>query len=376
MLIAGRALQGLGGALLSPAALAVITTTFAEGSERTKALAVWAAIASGGSAVGLLLGGILVDALSWEWIFAVNVPIGIAIAIAALRLVPNSRIESATRHFDIPGAVSVTAGLSLLVYTIVKAQEWGWGSVETLGLGAVALALLGAVRRDRVALAGAAGPARAVPAALAGARQRGLPAPDGGDVLDVLLRLDLRPERARLLGADRRARVPAGDRRDHDRRHRGPAAGAADRRPRRDPDRHAGGERSGSRCSPLGTQVDGTYLGLLAGLLPVSIGLGLSFVPLTLVATTGVAENEAGLASGVFNTSQQIGGALGLAVLATLANDRTVSFLSGLGGAPTPAQQSAALVDGLPARLLRRRRPVRRRHDRWSRRCCGAATWR
>ena len=143
-LIGARALQGLGGALLSPAALAVITTTFSEGSERTKALAVWAAVASGGSAVGLLLGGILVEALSWEWIFIVNVPVGVALTVAALRLVPNSRVEGARRHFDIPGAVSVTAGLVLLVYAIVKAQDWGWGSLETLGLGAVAIALLGA----------------------------------------------------------------------------------------------------------------------------------------------------------------------------------------------------------------------------------------
>ena len=244
-LIVARALQGLGGALLSPAALAVITTTFSEGAERTKALAVWAAVASGGSAVGLLLGGILVDALSWEWIFFINIPVGVALTFAALRLVPNSRIETARRHFDIPGAVSVTSGLVLLVYTIVKAQEWGWGSLETLGLGAAALALLGAFACDRAPLAGAAGPPRDLPQALAGARQRRLPAPDGGDVLDVLLRLDLRPDDPRLLGARGRARLPPGDRRDHDRRHRRPAAGAADRRPRSEPDRDAGrGDRA------------------------------------------------------------------------------------------------------------------------------------
>src|SRR3954454_22655912 len=138
MLIGGRALQGLGGALLSPAALAVITTSFGEGTARTKALSIWAAIASGGSAAGLLLGGVLVQALSWEWIFFVNVPIGVAIVFASLRLVPNSRVDAAPRHFDVSGAISVTAGLVVLVFAIVRAQEWGWGSGRTLGLGAVA----------------------------------------------------------------------------------------------------------------------------------------------------------------------------------------------------------------------------------------------
>src|ERR687888_580918 len=127
MLIGGRALQGLGGALLSPAALAVITTSFDEGAARTKALSIWAAIASGGSAAGLLLGGVLVETLSWEWIFFVNVPIGVGIVAAALRLVPDSRVESARRHFDLAGAISVTSGLVVLVFVIVRAQVWGWG---------------------------------------------------------------------------------------------------------------------------------------------------------------------------------------------------------------------------------------------------------
>ena len=240
-LIVARALQGLGGALLSPAALAVITTTFSEGSERTKALAVWAAVASGGSAIGLLLGGILVDALSWEWIFFVNVPVGIALTFAALRLVPNSRVESARRHFDIPGAVSVTAGL---VNPGLRDRQ---GAGVGLGLGRDARprrrrpGAARRLRRDRAPLPGAAGPPGDLPQALAGARQRRLPDPDGGDVLDVLLRLDLRPERPRLLAARVRARLPPGDRRDHDRRHRRPAAGAADRCSRDHADRDAGG---------------------------------------------------------------------------------------------------------------------------------------
>src|SRR6202012_4243077 len=107
-LIVGRAVQGLGGAMLSPAALSVITTSFGEGAQRTKALSVWAGGAAGGGAVGLLLGGFLVESLSWEWIFFVNVPVGVAIVFAALRLVPNSRQENAMRHFDLLGATAVT----------------------------------------------------------------------------------------------------------------------------------------------------------------------------------------------------------------------------------------------------------------------------
>ena len=142
-LVAFRALQGLGGALVSPAALSIITTTFAEGPERTKALGVWGAIAAGGGAFGLLLGGVLVEALSWEWVFFVNVPIGIAAAFLSSRLIVESKAERAGA-FDIAGAVLVTAGLMVLVYAIVRAEQNGWTSATTLGLGAVALALLAA----------------------------------------------------------------------------------------------------------------------------------------------------------------------------------------------------------------------------------------
>src|SRR3954452_9155901 len=142
MLVAGRALQGLGGALVSPAALSIITTTFVSAADRTKALGVWSAIAAGGGAFGLLLGGILTDALSWEWIFFVNVPVGLLALAAAVRFVPESRAEGARRAFDLAGAVSVTSGLVVLVYAIVKAQEWGWGATNTLGLLALSAALL------------------------------------------------------------------------------------------------------------------------------------------------------------------------------------------------------------------------------------------
>src|SRR5437870_11810137 len=142
VLIGGRALQGLGAALVSPAALSVLTTTFAEGRERTRALGVWSAIAAGGGAVGLVLGGLLTDTLSWRWAFFINLPIGIAAALLSLRYVPNTRAERRPETVDLGGAISVTAGLLVLVFGIVKAQEYGWTSARTLGTGALAVTLL------------------------------------------------------------------------------------------------------------------------------------------------------------------------------------------------------------------------------------------
>src|SRR5947208_1547394 len=142
MLIGCRALQGLGAALVSPAALSIITTTFAEGAERARALGVWAAIAIGGLAVGLLLGCVMTHAFSWPWIFFVNVPVGIAALILSIRLVPESRDENAHGNYDIGGAVTATGGLMTLVYAIVKTETDGWTSSTTLGLFAVAFVLL------------------------------------------------------------------------------------------------------------------------------------------------------------------------------------------------------------------------------------------
>ena len=139
-LIVARALQGLGAAMVSPAALSIVTTTFREGPERTKALSVWAAIAVGGAAIGLLLGGILTEYLSWEWVFFVNVPVGIVAILLSLRFIPESRAAD-TDGVDVLGAISVTAGITLLVYAIVKTQDYGWLSAETIGM-AIGAALL------------------------------------------------------------------------------------------------------------------------------------------------------------------------------------------------------------------------------------------
>jgi EmrB/QacA subfamily drug resistance transporter len=345
MLIAARAAQGLGAALMSPAALAVITTSFGEGAERTKALSIWAAIASGGSAFGLLLGGVLTETLSWEWIFFINVPIGVALIFAALRFVPNSRVEGGSRHFDLVGAVSVTAGLLVLVYAIVKAQDWGWTSGSTLGLAALAAALLGAFLwiegRSPMPLV-----------RLSLFRMRSLAAANGvlllviGGMFGMFFFASLYLQG--ILGYSALttgfAFLPVTI---------GIALGAVTAQqlvPKVGvrPIALTGLSAAAAGLTILGvtTDVDGSYLGALSGLLPMSIGMCAMFVSLTLVATTNVDENDAGLASGIFNTSQQVGGALGLAVLSTLANDRTKSVLGDIVGAPTHGQVQSALVDG------------------------------
>src|SRR3954462_7331386 len=152
--IAARAAQGLGAAIISPSALSIVTTTFRDGAERNKALAAWGAgagpggaagaVAGAGGAAGVLLGGILTDGLGWEWVLWVNVPVALVVAALSPRLIAESRSESATRHFDAAGAVTVTAGLSILVYAIVDATNAGWGSLQTLGLIGLSAALIAA----------------------------------------------------------------------------------------------------------------------------------------------------------------------------------------------------------------------------------------
>jgi EmrB/QacA subfamily drug resistance transporter len=345
MLIGARAAQGLGAALMSPAALAVITSTFAEGAERTKALSIWAAIASGGSAVGLLLGGIITETLSWEWIFFINVPIGVAIIFAAFQLVPNSRVEGGSRHFDIVGAVSVTAGLLVLVYAIVKAQDWGWGSGSTLGLAALAVTLLVSFiwieSRSPFPLV-----------RLGLFRLRSLAVGNGvflivaGGLFAMFFFASLYLQN--ILGYSALttgfAFLPVTV---------GIAMGAVTAQqlvPKTGvrPVLLTGLSIAAAGLAILGvsTQVDGSYLGVLGGLFPMSMGMGAAFVTLTLLATTNVDESDAGLASGIFNTSQQVGGALGLAVLSTLANDRTSGILADVFGRPTHAETQSALVEG------------------------------
>jgi len=345
MLIAARALQGFGAALVSPAALSIITTTFEEGPDRTKALGVWSAIAAGGAAFGLLLGGVLTQLLSWEWIFFVNVPVGIAAALLSLRHVPESRAPQRPESFDVGGAVSVTSGLIVLVYAIVKAQSFGWGSARTLGLTAAAIALLVAFvvierRSDSPLIRLGIFRIRSLTVAniVLLAVGAGLFANFFFASLYVQRILGYTPIEAGFAFLPVTFGIGIG-------------AGLAQQLIKRVDVRHVA--VAGMALAAVGLYVlsllpvDGSYVAnLLPGLIPMSIGMGLAFVPITLIATTNVDGNDAGLASGLFNTSQQVGGALGLAVLSTLAADKTTSVLSSLGHPPTPAEQPAAIVEG------------------------------
>src|SRR4051794_6146301 len=142
MLIGARAAQGLGGAIVSPASLAIITTAFDDSSDRNKALGAWGAMGGAGGAFGVLLGGTLTDLLSWQWILFINVPIGLAAALLAPRFVEEGRFAAATRQFDFPGALSVTLGLSAVVFAIVRTDVNGWGSAQTIVVLAVGLLLI------------------------------------------------------------------------------------------------------------------------------------------------------------------------------------------------------------------------------------------
>jgi EmrB/QacA subfamily drug resistance transporter len=328
MLIAGRALQGLGGALVSPAALSILTTTFPDSEERTKALGVWSAIAAGGAAFGLLLGGVLTDLLSWQWVFIVNLPVGIGAFVAALRLVPESRAQLKHRAFDLAGAVTVTSGLLVLVYAIVEAKTYGWGSARTLVVGGIGVVLLASFlmieSRSRFPLM-----------RLSVFRLRSLAVADATLLLVASAMFSMfffaslyvqdilgySPLKAGLAFLPVSAGIMIG-------------AGAAQQLIRKLGVR--GVSVIGLGLATLGMAwlvrlpVHGSYVAdLLVGLLPMSIGMGLVFVPITLLATSGVTDEDAGLASGLFNTAQQVGGSLGLAILSTLAADHTSGLLSG-----------------------------------------------
>ena len=367
MLIASRALQGLGAAFISPAALSIISTTFEEGRERARALGVWAAIAIGGAAFGLVLGGLLTQLLSWPWIFFVNVPVGIVTFAFALRLIPESRDEHAHRSFDVAGAVSVTGGLMSLVYAIVKAETAGWGSATTIGFFALSAILLASfvvielrskaplvrlsIFRVRSLLT-----ANVVMLLVAS----GVFAMFFFNTLYIQRVLGYGPLKAGLAILPFTAGVML-------------SAGLASQFAPRVGVRPVAA--LGMLLSAIGMlllvrlPVDGTYAAdVLPSLIVTSLGMGAVFMPLTLIATTGLEDEDQGLASGLFNTSQQIGGALGLAILSTLAASKTASA----GGATDPealvtgfhwafAGGAAFVVAGLVTMLvLLRRRHVAR----------------
>jgi EmrB/QacA subfamily drug resistance transporter len=344
-LILARGVQGLGAALVSPAALSIVTTTFKEGAERTKAMGVWAAIAVGGGAVGLLLGGILTDALSWPWIFFVNVPVGIAAFVLSLRLVPESKDEKAHRSFDLAGAVTVTSGLIALVFGIVRSNQSGWGSAEVLGFITLAVVLLaGFVVIERRSAEPLVRLSIFAVRTVRGANVAMLVVASGlfamffFNTLYLQRVLGYSPLEAGLAFLPFTAGIIVG-------------AGLSQRL------LPALGAREvpiiGLALAVTGLLLflrltpDGTYLvDLLPGIMLTSVGMGLTFVPVTLVATSGIPVGDAGLASGLFNTSQQIGGALGLAVLSTIATSKTSDVLASLGREPSQTDTAGALVDG------------------------------
>jgi len=345
MLIGSRAVQGIGAALVSPATLAIVNTTFPGGDDQRKALSLWAALSAGGAAVGLLLGGVLTQALSWPWIFFVNVPIGAAAIALAMRFVPEGRAPVEERGTDALGALSITGGLALLIYVIVETQTYGWGSARTLGLGAVALGLIAAfvVIEART---------RAPLVRLRIFRIRALAVGDAAMF---------------FLGAGLFANFFFGTLYLQEILHYSPiatgfaflpvavligvAAGISQRIVPRFGVRAVA--IAGMLIAAAGlalmvrVSVGGTYAGtVLPPYVLLAVGLGLAFVPATLIGVSSAHGDDAGLASGLFNTAQQVGGALGLAILVALATTHTAHLLAGLGSHPATHVVANATVSG------------------------------
>ena len=324
-LITFRCIQGLGGALLSPAALSILVTTFAEGRERNLALGIWGGIAGSGAAAGTLLGGVLTSAFGWQWIFFINVPIGVALIALCPFLLPASRAEGERRGFDIPGAVTVTAGLMILVYGLTRATQIGWGAGETIALLAVAAALLiGFIvieLRSRYSLL----PMRIL----------SLPTPRAANIVGFLIGAALFSQffllslyMQQVLGY---SALKTGVAYIATTFLVVVSAMVA----------QSFVNRVGTRVVlPIGLvlaavavllytrlPVNGSYAAdLLPGFLLTGIGLGLAFVPDSIAALTGARGDEAGAASGLINTSQQIGGAVGIAAITTIATTASTNF--------------------------------------------------
>jgi EmrB/QacA subfamily drug resistance transporter len=345
-LIAARAAQGLGAAIISPSALSIVTTLFRDGAERNKALGAWGAVAGSAGAVGVLLGGILTEGLGWEWVLWVNVPVSLFALALSPGLIPESRSESATRHFDAAGAVSVTAGLSVLAYTLLDASSAGWGSAKIIGLLALSVVLIGAFVAVELRSEAPLVPFRIFRLrTLTGANVVGLLL--GASLFSMFFFISLymqqvlgySPIHAGLSYLPLALTIIV-------------AAGL-------------GGQlvtrfgfkpilAAGMLCVAVGlawfsrVSVGGGFLAdILGPSLLAAIGLGFGFVTSTIAAVSGVEAREQGLASGLINTSQQIGGALGLAVLSTIATTRTHDVLAS-GGSSLPR----ALTDGFQSAFL------------------------
>lgn len=347
LLVAARALQGIGAASMTPAALSILMTTFSEGAERNTALGAWGAVGASGGTIGLLVGGVLTETVGWEWIFLLNVPIGALVIALSPVLLDETRATGMAQRFDLAGAATVTAALSVLVYAVVDAGTAGWGSTQTLGLAAASTVLLAAFavieRRSSAPLL----PFRIFRlSALLGSNTAGVLF--GAAVFGMFFIITLylqqvlgySPLRAGFawLALSLTALLTS-----------------------------AGGARLVTRVGPRGPLVTGLAVfaagvwllsrlpagvdyvrEMMPALMLTGAGLGLAFVTMSIGALEGVEEREAGLASGLVNTTQQIGGALGVALLSTIA----LSRLDGAGATGTQRPTVDQLVAGFHDALL------------------------
>jgi EmrB/QacA subfamily drug resistance transporter len=342
-LIAFRAVQGFGGALLAPAALSILTTTFREGRERNLALGIWGAASASGAAAGVLIGGVLTSYLDWSWIFFVNFPVGVAAIAAAPWLLQESRIETGRRHFDLAGAGSVTAGVMLLVYALTRASEDGWLTAATpalLGASAVLLAAFVAIelrsrapllplRIFRLRTLSAANATAVVIAAVAFSEfflltlylQEVLhysALQTGAAFVAITLTILVFSNVAQLLVNRLGVRTVLTT---------GLVVAAA------------------GLALLVRLPVHGRYaVDVLPALLVNGVGMALCFVPVTIAGLTGVRRADAGVASGLINTSRQVGGAIGLAAISTVASTSTDGYVRGHAG--VTAGDPAALTHG------------------------------
>jgi EmrB/QacA subfamily drug resistance transporter len=327
MLIAFRALQGLAGAILAPSVFSIVSVTFREGSERNKALGILGAIAGSGAAIGVLLGGVLTEYAGWEWIFFVNVPIGLGALFLVPLFVRESRAEDMVRLFDTAGAVTVTASLMLLVYGLTQSTNIGWSSPRTIGVLIGSAVLMAAFivieKRSRSPLVPLSFFRRRTPT---GANIVGFGL--GTMVFGMFFLLSLYMQQVLgfsalktgvgYLAVALTAVVASG------------VAQALVTRLGVKPVLLTGLSLLGAGLIYF-TQVSvgGSYVSdLLPGFLLIGVGLGFSFVPVSIAALAGVTSKDAGLASGLINTSQQIGGAVGLAILTTIATTHADTLLA------------------------------------------------
>jgi EmrB/QacA subfamily drug resistance transporter len=323
LLLGARALQGFGGAVLSPATLSIVTSSFREGAERNRAVGMWGAMGALGASSGALLGGVLTQAFDWPAIFAINVPIGAGVIFAGVRVIPASRLESATRHFDVTGAVLVTLSLVALTLGIVRTDTLGWGSSGVLGPLAAGIVLLGAFLFVEARLA----EAPLVPLSIFRIGQLRV-----ANLVVILLYASFFPVWffltiyvQQVLGYDP---IEAGLAFLPMTLSIFFASTFAPRLVARFSARAV--ITAGMLLASLGIALlsgvapGGSYLAnVFPGALLSAIGMGLSLVPATIVAMQGLAGSESGVGSGLLNTSRLMGGALGLAVLSTIADAQT-----------------------------------------------------